>query len=221
MRSITVSPATVLAVTPRDLDVVLVDAMDATGLDAVLPAGRLREPLAGIRRAAAVVITRADSERDVAAVRSRLQAVLTDCPVQAEVIFRPDEAVSVQTGARHAADWCVGRKAWLVSGIGNSESFRRLAMANGVQVLGETAFSDHYAYRREDLDRIRTQVARSNAEMVLTTEKDAGKLAPLLRPDESWWALRLRADVRRGQDALHRLICGFSAGPKKHGDGSA
>ena len=88
-------------------------------------------------------------------------------------------------------------------------------------MLFRSAFSDHYAYRREDLDRIRTQVARSNAEMVLTTEKDAGKLAPLLRPDESWWALRLRADVRRGQDALHRLICGFSAGPKKHGDGRA
>ena len=56
----------------RDLDVVLVDAMDATGLDAVLPAGRLREPLTGIRRAAAVVITRADSERDVVAVRTKI-----------------------------------------------------------------------------------------------------------------------------------------------------
>ncbi len=205
----------------RDLDVVLVDAMDATGLDAVLPAGRLREPLAGIRRAAAVVITRADSERDVAAVRTRLQALLTGHPVQAEVIFRPDEAVSVPTGARHAADWCVGKKAWLVSGIGNSESFRRLAMANGVQVLGETAFSDHYAYRSEDLDRIRTQVARSNAEIVLTTEKDAGKLAPLLRPDEPWWALRVRADVRRGQDALHRLVCGLFARAQREGDGRA
>lgn len=192
----------------RDLDVVLVDAMDATGLDAIVPAGRLREPLGGIRRAAAVVITRADSERDVAAVRARLQAVLTGHPVQAEVIFRPDEVVSVLSGARHAADWCVGKKAWLVSGIGNSESFRRLAMANGVQVLGETACADHYAYRSEDLDRIRTQVQRTNAEIVLTTEKDAGKLAPLLRADESWWALRLRADVRRGEGDLRRLIQG-------------
>lgn len=202
----------------RDLDVVLVDAMDATGLDAVLPAGRLREPLAGIRRAAAVVITRADSERDVAAVRTRLQALLTGNPVQAEVIFRPDEVVSVSAGVRHPADWCVGKKTWLVSGIGNSESFRRLAMENGVQVLGETAFPDHYSYRSEDLDRIRTQVARSNAEMVLTTEKDAGKLAPLLRPDDFWWALRVRADVRRGQDALHRLVCDLPARSQRQGD---
>lgn len=202
----------------RDLDVVLIDAMDATGLDGLLPAGRLREPLAGLCRANAVVITRADAERDVAAVRTRLQAVLTGTPVQAEVIFRPDEVVSVTTGVRHAADWCVGKKAWLVSGIGNSESFRRLAMVNGLQVLGETAFADHHAYRGEDVDRIRTQVKRSNAEIVLTTEKDAGKLAPLLMPDDSWWALRLRADVRRGQDALHRLLCDFSDTPKSQGD---
>lgn len=202
----------------RDLDVVLVDAMDATGLDALLPAGRLREPLAGLRRAAAVVITRADSERDVAAVRARLQAVLAENPVQAEVIFRPDEVVSVTTGVRHAADWCVGKKAWLVSGIGNSESFRRLAMANGLQVLGETAFADHHAYRSEDLDRIRAQAKRSNAEIVLTTEKDAGKLVPLLMPDDPWWALRLRADVRRGQDALHRLVRDLSNTPRLQGD---
>lgn len=201
----------------RDLDVVLIDAMDATGLDGLLPAGRLREPLVGLGRADAVVITRAESERDVAAVRARLQAVMTGNPVQAEVIFRPDEVVSVTTGVRQSADWCVGKKAWLVSGIGNSESFRRLAMENGLQVCGETAFADHYVYRIEDVDRLRTQAARSNVEMVLTTEKDAGKLAPLLRPDESWWAVRLRADVRRGQDALHRLLSEVSDTPKSQG----
>lgn len=191
----------------RDLDVVLLDAMDATGLDALLPAGRLREPLSGIRRAAAVVITRADSGRDVLAIQSRIQAGLTGQPVQAEVIFRPGEVLSVATGLRHAADWCVGKKAWLVSGIGNSESFRRLAMENGVQVLGESAFADHYAYRSDDLDRVRLQVNRANAEIVLTTEKDAGKLAPLLRPEDPWWAVRVQADVVRGRDALHRLLC--------------
>ena len=192
----------------RDLDVVLLDAMDATGLDALLPAGRLREPLSGLRRAGAVVITRADSSRDVAAVHARVDRVLTGNPVQADVVFTADSVASVSTGERRPLDWCVGRKAWLVSGIGNSDSFRRVAMASGVQVLGETAFVDHHAYRREELHRVRTQAGRAQAEIVLTTEKDAGKLAPLLNPGESWWALRLRADVVRGMTALRRLVCG-------------
>lgn len=199
----------------RDCDLVLIDAMDATGLDALLPAGRLREPLAGVRRAASVVITRADSERDVAAVRSRLQAVLPSEALGVEVRFTADEMVSVTTGDHHPIDWAIGKKAWLVSGIGNSEAFRRLAMDLGMQVLGETAYVDHHAYGPEDLTRIRAHVQRVGAELVLTTEKDAGKLAALLTPDDKWWALRLRADVTKGEALLRRLVCGPSSGEKR------
>ncbi|MBH0185662.1 MAG: tetraacyldisaccharide 4'-kinase [Nitrospira sp.] len=49
----------------RDVDLVLLDATDATGLDAMAPAGRLREPLQGLVRATAVVVTRADSKEEV------------------------------------------------------------------------------------------------------------------------------------------------------------
>ena len=198
----------------RDCDVVLVDAMDATGLDALLPAGRLREPLHGVRRAATVVITRADSERDVLAVRSRLQRILpSEAPV-VEVRFKADEMVSVTAGDRHQVDWAVGKKAWLVSGIGNSEAFRRLAMDLGIQVLGETVYIDHHAYGMEDLARIRGQVTRVGAEIVLTTEKDAGKLAPLLTADGTWWALRLRADVTKGEATLRGLVGAPAPGGK-------
>jgi tetraacyldisaccharide 4'-kinase len=201
----------------RDCDVVLVDAMDATGLDALLPAGRLREPLDGVRRATAVVITRADSERDVSAVRSRLQRMLPSESLAVEVRFKSDELVSVMTGDRHPVDWVVGKKAWLVSGIGNSEAFRRLAMDLGIQVLGETAYIDHHGYGLEDVVRIRGQAARVGAEIVLTTEKDAGKLAPLLAADDQWWALRLRADVVRGEARLRGLIVG--TGHEARGEG--
>ncbi|MGE0479853.1 MAG: tetraacyldisaccharide 4'-kinase [Phycisphaerae bacterium] len=44
----------------RDLDLVLVDALNPWGGGRLLPAGRLREPLASLRRAHAVIITRAN-----------------------------------------------------------------------------------------------------------------------------------------------------------------
>src|SRR5574337_1360647 len=49
----------------RDVDLALLDATDAAGLDALLPAGRLREPLTELGRASALVVTRADSRQDV------------------------------------------------------------------------------------------------------------------------------------------------------------
>jgi tetraacyldisaccharide-1-P 4'-kinase len=47
---------------------------------------------------------------------------------------------------------------------------------------------------------------------VLTTEKDAGKLEPFLTPDDSWWALRIRAEVIRGEERLRGLVMGTGAG---------
>ena len=42
----------------RDLDIVLIDALQPWGGGCVLPAGRLREPLSSLRRAEVFVITR-------------------------------------------------------------------------------------------------------------------------------------------------------------------
>src|SRR5205085_10026839 len=56
----------------RDLDLVAVDATDPFGGGEMLPFGRLREPLAGLRRADAVVVTRADRTADAAALRREL-----------------------------------------------------------------------------------------------------------------------------------------------------
>lgn len=74
----------------RDVDLVLLDATDAAGLDALLPSGRLREPLEALERASAVVITRADSRQDVEAVQQRLRKIARPSEDVIEVVFRPD-----------------------------------------------------------------------------------------------------------------------------------
>ena len=44
----------------RDIDLVLLDSQNQPGNDHILPRGRLREPIAGLRRASAFVITRTE-----------------------------------------------------------------------------------------------------------------------------------------------------------------
>ena len=192
----------------RDIDLVLLDATDATGLDAMVPAGRLREPLEGLVRATAVVVTRADSKEEVEAINSRLRAAGLQYNDPIEVVFKADSCVSVQTEEGKPLDWCRGKSVWLVSGIGNSESFRRSALSAGVEVAGETVFQDHHRYDADDVRRIRAAAQSAGADIVLTTEKDAGKLTPFLVPQDSWWALRVRAEVVRGEERLRRLVLG-------------
>src|SRR3954470_198255 len=58
----------------RDLDIVLIDALDPFGLGRLFPRGLLREPLGALRRASLVVLTRADLVSDDAAreIRARV-----------------------------------------------------------------------------------------------------------------------------------------------------
>jgi tetraacyldisaccharide 4'-kinase len=51
--------------------------------------------------------------------------------------------------------------------------------------------------------------------VVLTTEKDAGKIRPYLTPDDvCWWAARLRVEWLTGDIAIRNLI--MQATPATH-----
>jgi tetraacyldisaccharide 4'-kinase len=192
----------------REIDLVLLDATDAVGLDAMVPAGRLREPLWGLERASAVVVTRADSKDDVEAIRRRLRKAGLPCEELIEVVFKPESVLSVQGSENKSLEWCRRKRAWLVSGIGNSASFLRSARSVGVEVVGETVFRDHHRYHADDVGRIRADARAAGAEIVMTTEKDAGKLPAFLEPGDSWWALRVQAEVVQGEERLRNLVLG-------------
>lgn len=190
----------------RDVDLVLLDATDPMGLDALLPAGRLREPLAGLKRAAAVLITRADLPEQVQEVRRRIQPVVNSGAVSAEVRFRPECLIAVSGGVERELASCRGKRVWLASGVGNNASFTRTAAMLGSEVLGVTAFRDHHHYREADVTAIRLKSREARADLVLTTEKDAAKLAPWVAPHEGWWAVRIGAEVTSGEAALRKLV---------------
>mgnify|MGYP000077330980 len=63
-----------------------------------------------------------------------------------------------------------------MSGIGNPAQFVRGASAC-YRVVGELRFEDHHVYRVKDLKTLAGLIAQHPAAMVLTTEKDAVKLA--------------------------------------------
>lgn len=194
----------------RDVDVVLVDASEPAGLLAFLPAGRLREPISALARAHAVLLTRAEVERGVNAVMAVLEKVtLRRRPWLMQ--FVTEGLVNVATGEQIDPGHVKGRPALAVSGIGNPSSFRRLLEGLGALVLDELRFPDHHVYTSGDVDHIKAQAARSGAEYILTTEKDAVKLAALLSDAEPFWAIRLKTEMMERKAELEKLIWGECA----------
>jgi len=184
------------------------DATDAEGLAALVPAGRLREPLQAAARATAIMVTRADVPAQVTEICHRLQATLGSMPDPIQVVFRPESLVSVVTGASQLLSWSKGKTALLCSGVGHAGSFRSLVERLGIKILEEVVYADHHAYTSQDVEQLNARATELQAELVVTTEKDACKLAALLQLTDSWWAVRLTTDVMAGEKRLRRLVLG-------------
>jgi tetraacyldisaccharide 4'-kinase len=191
----------------RDANLLLVDASDPTGLQMLVPAGRLREPLSAASRATALLMTRTDigNWRDVAETIG--QAAGQTAPVIPSR-FRAEALVNVATGESRQPGTLAGRTVMAFSGIGNPASFAALLHRMGFTIGGEMLFADHHDYQAGDLEAMRARARRSGADLVVTTEKDAGKVAPLLNAGDQIWAVRLGLEILDGREQWERLVLG-------------
>ena len=82
-----------------------------------------------------------------------------------------------------------------VAGIAAPERFRDALAAAGFDVAGLLAFADHHPFTPADVRRIAAQAAAHGAGLVLTTEKDAVRLAPFAPFDFAAAAAPLRVAV--------------------------
>lgn len=190
----------------RDLNLLLIDGSDSSGLRKLLPAGRLREPLSAAGRATAVVITRADLMKDPDVICSPLQKAMGRSFVPIQIEFQPDKMSCILTNEPQPLNRASGKRALIFSGIGNAEAFRSTVVKMGVDVVEEMVFPDHWSYGVSDLKAVRERMRQLEVSCALTTEKDAVKLAPFLQREDDIFAVQLKVEIKEGGDQLLRLL---------------
>ena len=132
----------------RDLDIVLLDALEPFGFERLFPRGTLREPPASLARAHAVILTRADligaAERE--ALRERVAGWATNA-LWAEVGFRPEQ---LRNTAGEVQPLAALREQPVLAfcGIGNPTGFEQTLAAGQVQVLARAGLSGPSGLRR-------------------------------------------------------------------------
>ncbi|MDI9371003.1 MAG: tetraacyldisaccharide 4'-kinase [Synergistaceae bacterium] len=156
----------------RDADIVLVDACCPFGNGWIVPAGILRESPDVLSRASAVVITK--SEQVSAESLEKLVDELTRHVPRDRLFF---SRISLHEWRLWNGGWrgtASGRpeSALIFSAIGSPESFRRSLLAEGVEILREHRFKDHYRYRVEDMRALEASMAECGAPCMICTEKD-------------------------------------------------
>ncbi|MFM7057487.1 MAG: tetraacyldisaccharide 4'-kinase [Planctomycetota bacterium] len=163
----------------RDLNLVLIDATCPFGFGAVLPRGLLREPLTGLRRADAVLLTRTNlvSGDELRQIEQRLQTL---SPALSQRILQVNfEPVGLrdQSGQRYSLDSVRGQHVFLMTAIGNPDAFRTTCLGAGLTVVGQQWFPDHHHYTPADLATVQQHATAQRAAMVITTVKDLVKLS--------------------------------------------
>jgi tetraacyldisaccharide 4'-kinase len=190
----------------RDVNLLLVDATDPAGLRAALPAGRLREPLSAAARASAVLLTRVDREQAGDQIWRRLLRACPTLPPPVCVGFPAEDFRRVGRDEQRPLEAFHGRSAVVFSGIGNAGSFHALVAKLGITVIETLAFPDHVHYTHAMMETIRARAAAGSVDLLVTTEKDADKVAPFLNAADDCWAVRLRTQIISGQERLERLL---------------
>ncbi len=179
----------------RDVDIVLVDALDPLG-DGLFPLGRRREPLEALARATAVVITRVQQGIDPAGIEALIRRYNARAPVfRSRIVAAPWPEPRRRVGA-----FC---------GIGSPRSFWRTLAGLNLDVVYRRAFRDHYAYAPADVRAVAAAARAAGAEVLATTEKDmmnlppdAGKLAAPLEIR----CVRIEIEIENEGELLRHLL---------------
>jgi tetraacyldisaccharide 4'-kinase len=168
----------------RTFDIVLVTPEDAR--DCLLPAGRLREPLASLSRADAVVLTSG--------------AVPEDFPVNGKLVWRVRRGIVPHNVPSHPIAFC---------GIARPKNFFLQLRAAGIEPAAEAVYRDHHAYTEKDIADLLRLRQQSEANGFVTTEKDAVNLGRLLSALDPIAVVPVKmelADAANAMDTMLRVI---------------
>lgn len=156
----------------RDLDLVLIDAMRPLGFSRLLPRGLLREPAENLRRADAVIVTRADqvAAEHLTKIDSLVQQ-FTGLRPMAHVAHVWDGLVD-DAGQMHPVAALHERTVIGLCGIANPDAFEAMLRQAGAHVLAMRSFADHHRYTAADVRAVGELARQSGAALLVMTEKD-------------------------------------------------
>ena len=164
----------------RDLDIVCIDATNPFGNGKVLPSGILREPLENLKRAGAIVITRANLTENIENLKSEISKY-TDCPVfvshnefsnftEINNLNQNQKTLDSQLSTLDSLAFCA---------LGNPNNFFEQLKRENFNLTATEIFPDHHFYTQRDIANLEKKARENGAEILLTTAKDAAKLHDL------------------------------------------
>ncbi len=161
----------------RNLDLVLLDALNPWGNGLLLPFGPLREPVKNLERADAFILTRTPPGVRKTALASFLARQFPFKPV-----FSCHHRLTGFRRGLHGDRVPLGalQKARVVafSGIAKPHEFLRSLQSVDIHPSRYHTFPDHHPYQLKDIEMLCKSLDQARADFIMTTEKDYVRFPP-------------------------------------------
>ena len=198
----------------RDFDIVLVDASVGFGRGFLVPTGFLREPVSSLRRADLIWFTRIDQSKNINKLTKQVRNFSSNPYVTSE--HRAIEIIQASTGNRFHLSYLDHKRVFLFSGIANPASFEKTVTNLGVQVVQHLKFSDHYNYKTIDIIKITAEAQNTDAELVLTTEKDYVRIIEPVPNLSKIYYLAIEIQIGNYEHILKNSLSSVLSNSSKH-----
>jgi tetraacyldisaccharide 4'-kinase len=156
----------------REVDIVLLQRVDLEGQ--LLPAGRLRESLGGLRRADIFILRAEDADLSERVMQLMGRHVQNADWAKVWIVERKTLLSSSPDSVPAALAFCA---------IGDATGFFNGLRQAGVALQSTIAFRDHHIYNLNDIEDLQAAARRCRAKCFVTTEKDSMRLPPALRAE--------------------------------------
>jgi tetraacyldisaccharide 4'-kinase len=190
----------------RRHDVVLIDCQSPFGNEQIFPRGVLREPPSHLARASTIFITKSDG--NTASLRQRIAQYNSTAGI-IECVHHPLYFEDVFSGEQQGLDLVEGRKIASLSGIAQPESFEKSLVTLGGELVYSKRFADHHRFTQQEILNAINRSKKRQAEMIITTQKDAVRFPKLDRRDLPIWFVRVEIKIVSGandfEDCVRRI----------------
>jgi len=192
----------------RDLDIVIIDALNPFGYEHVVPRGMLREPLEELKRADMIILTHVDqcNHDKIEFIIERLRKIVRDIPV-VETIHKPTRLESIIGSESVEITYLHDKKVFAFCAIGNPVSFRKSIESLGAELLGFHEFSDHHLYTPSELRELNIEAQKIAPDAIIITQKDKVKIKNTCNLwDFPLYALKMEICIVKGNEIFENKI---------------
>ena len=191
----------------RDLDVVVIDALNPFGGENLIPRGSLREPLQNLERADLFIISHCDqgNEQTIRSIYTKLDQINHSAPV-CESIHSPVHFDNIADGSILELEWLKGKRVYALSAIGNPESFTYTLKGLGADLIKHKVFQDHHVYTKKEIDDVVSDAQTLGADAIVVTQKDIVKIRKMNIKDANILSLKIEIKITRGVDLFKAAI---------------